>query len=173
VHFVSGGAALEDTYALGEKDRISSSSMGDGRVAAVISHGNQYYGGIAVDGPAIGACFDCGIGGGYYGGPVATDPVELLTLGGFDVGHFNLARTRVATLKDPWWGFWGAPPVYVAGVHALIQGQTDAVVMDLTDPKLPTILRTVPLYSTAQDLQASGNIVLLSLSQDGVQRIDL
>ena len=168
VHFVTDGAVLDDTYALGERDRVSSSSLGDARVSAVISHGYQgWYGGpIAID-----ACFDCGIGN--YGGYGASTPAELLTLGGFDTGRFTIGHLTVSDATDPWWGFWGAPPVYASGTRALVQSQSDAVVVDLTDPTKPSILRKVPLYATPQDLQAQGSTVFLALGEQGVQRIDL
>ena len=170
VHFVEGGAARDDTYALAESERLSSSSIGDGRVAAIISHGYQgWYGGVG-GGIAVADCFDCG----RYGyGYAASEPVELLTLGGFDVGHFTVGRLSVANVRDPWWGFWGAPPIYAFGTRALVRGQTDAVVVELTDASAPSIVRKVPLFGSPTDLQASGNLVLLSLGMNGVQRIDL
>jgi hypothetical protein len=173
VHFVDGGAARDDTYALGESERLTSSSLGDGRVAAIISHGHQgwgWYGGVG-GGIAVADCFDyCSRYGSGYG---ASQPVDLLTLGGFDVGHFTVGRLTVANLQDPWWGFWGAPPIYASGTRALVRGQTDAVVVELTDPSAPSIVRKVPLFGSPIDLQASGNLVLLSLGMNGVQRIDL
>jgi uncharacterized secreted protein with C-terminal beta-propeller domain len=169
VHFVDGGAARDDTYALGEDERLTSSDLGDGRVTAIVSHG---YGGWYYGGVGIADCFDCG-GGYYYGYGVTTRPVDLLTLGGFDTGHFSPGRLTVQNIQDPWWGFWGAPAVYAFGSRALVRGQTDAVVVDTTNPAAPTLARKVPLYGSPQDLHASGNLVLLSLGLNGVQRIDL
>jgi hypothetical protein len=34
-------------------------------------------------------------------------------------------------------------------------------------------VRTVPLYASAYDIGASGNLVLVALGMNGVQRIDL
>ena len=175
VHFVTDGAVQDDSFALGERDRVSSSSLGDSRVSAVISHGYQgWFGGFG-GGPvgiAVDACLGCG-GGRYYGSTVET-PAELLTLGGFETGHLTIGHLTVSSnLQDPWWGFWGAPPVYASGTRALVQSQSDAVVVDLTDPTKPTIVRKVPLYATPQDLQALGSTVFLALGQQGVQRIDL
>ncbi|MDB4977617.1 MAG: hypothetical protein JWN48_5958 [Myxococcaceae bacterium] len=170
VHFVDGGAALDDSYQLAERERLSASSLGDARVAAVVSKGHAGWYGYFRGGIAVDACIGCG--GSYsYGG--VSDPVELLTLGGFETGHFTVGRLSVANQQNPWWGFWGAPPVYASGNRALVQGETDAVVVDLTDPAAPSLVRTVPLYAYAQDLQASGNLVLLALGMQGVQRIDL
>jgi hypothetical protein len=166
VKFVADGASLEDSYALLEGERLSSSSMGDARVAAVISKGYQgYYGpGIAID------CFDCG---GYGYGYSVTKPVELLSLGGFDVGKLSSARLTVDNLQDPWWGFWGSPPVYANGTRALLRGQSDAVVLDLTHPSAPTIVRKVPLYAPSYSLATSGSLVVMALGMQGVQYVDL
>jgi hypothetical protein len=163
VRFVDGGAVRDDTYVLPEDQILSSSSMGDGRVAAVVGHSFSY-------GYLVGDCFDCGYGYGY--GSVAR-PSELLTLGGFDTGRFVTGHLSVGTNNNPWWGFWGAPPVYMHGTRALVQSQTDSLIVDLTDVAAPSLLRKQPLYGYASDLSASGNMVLLSLGQLGVQRIDL
>jgi hypothetical protein len=169
VHFVDGGAARDDTYALGEDERLSSSALGDGRVTAIVSHGyaGWFYGGVG-----IADCFDCGRGY-YYGYGATTRPADLLTLGGFDTGRLRAGRLTVQNIENPWWGFWGAPTVYAFGNRALVRGQTDAVVVDTTDPAAPTLARKVPLFGSPTDLQASGNLVLLSLGMNGVQRIDL
>ncbi|MDB4987409.1 MAG: hypothetical protein JWN04_2587, partial [Myxococcaceae bacterium] len=172
VRFVDGGAVRDDTYKLGERERVSSSSLGDGRVAAIVSHGwTGWYNYGIVDG----ACYDCGYGYGYgYGrGESVGEPVDVLTLGGFDTGHFTPGRLSVANQQDPWWGWWGAPPVYANGNHAMIRSQSDAVIVDLTDTTKPTILSKTPIYSYATDLNASGNLVIMSLGEQGVERIDL
>lgn len=153
-------ALREDTYALADRERISSSSLGDGRVAAVLSHGFRgWY--LADD------CFRCG---GYT---TASEPVELLTLGGFDAGRFAVGRLRVVDAREPWWGFWGAPPVHAFGTRALVQSQTDAMIVDMTNPTAPTVLRTIPLYGSPMDLAARDNRVVLALGMNGAQVVDL
>jgi len=163
VKFVADGASLEDSYLLAEGERLSSSSMGDGRVAAVISHGYLGYGRGLVD------CFDCGRGYGYS----VSKPVELLSLGGFDAGKFSAGRLSVSNQQDPWWGFWGSPPVYANGTRALLSGQHDAVVIDLQNPSAPSIVRKVPLYAASYNLAASGDLVVMALGMQGVQYVDL
>jgi hypothetical protein len=166
VRFVTGGAVLDSSYHLGESDRISSSSLGDGRVAAVLNHGYMFWG-WAVD------CFDCGRGG-FYGGGASQEPAELLVLGGLAAGSFDVGRLTVADDNNPWWGFYGSPPVYAAGSKALVQSSSDVAIVDMSVPSAPKILSKVPLYGgSASDLQAAGNLVLLSLGMNGVQRVDL
>lgn len=161
------GAVLEGSYALAERERLSSSSLGDGRVAAVISRGYSYWyggrGGIAVD--CEGPC-------GYYGSETV-EPVDVLALGGFDTGALVSGRLTVTSTPSPWWGFWGSPPVYANGTRALLQSSTDAAVLDLSDVAAPSIVRKLPLYAPAQRLNASGNLVLMALGMNGVQRVDL
>jgi hypothetical protein len=167
VRFVTGGAVLDSSYHLGESERISASSMGDGRVTAVLNHGYMYWGfGVAVD------CFDCGRGG-IIGGGGSSKPAEVLVLGGLADGVFDVGRLTVENDSDPWWGFWGSPPVYATGTRALVQSSSDVAVVDTSVPSAPKIVSTVPLYGYANDLQAVGKLVLLSLGMNGVQRIDL
>jgi hypothetical protein len=165
VRLVTGGAVLEDTHQLGERDRISSSSLGAGRVVAVLSHG---YAGWYFAGPIFSDCWGCGFG---YG--ASSDPSEVLVLGGLDSGSFEVGRLAVDDGGDPWWGFYGAPPVYAFGTKALVLSRQDAAVIDTSVAAEPKLLRAVPLYGYAQSLGASGNLALLALGMNGVQRIDL
>jgi hypothetical protein len=166
VRFVTGGAVLDSSYHLAESERVSSSSLGDARVTAVLNHGYIYWGW----GPA---CFNCGRGGLYGGGGTAT-PAEVLVLGGlatgtFDVGHLTVDDDG----QNAWWGFYGSPPVYASGTRALVRSASDVAIVDTSVPSAPTIVSKVPLYGYANDLQAVGKLVLLSLGMNGVQRIDL
>ncbi|HTV22093.1 MAG TPA: hypothetical protein VMG12_25560, partial [Polyangiaceae bacterium] len=174
VRFVTGGAVLDSSYHLADSERISSSSLGDGRVTAVLNHG---YGGGHYPGPWIGVvdCWDCGRGGGISIGGVSK-PAEILVLGGLasDEGVFEVGRLKVEESEaQGWWGFWGSPPVYASGMRALVRSSSDAAIIDTSVASDPKIVRRVPLYGSAGDLQAAGNLVLLSLGMNGVQRIDL
>lgn len=164
VRFVTGGATLDSSYHLGDSDRVSSSSMGDGRVTAVLNHGYMYWG-IAYD------CFACGRGGIFGGG--TSKPAEVLVLGGLADGVLDVGRLTVDSGSNPWWGFWGQPPVYATGTKALVQSSSDVAIIDTSVPSAPKLLSTVPLYGYANDLEAVGKLVLLSLGMNGVQRIDL
>jgi hypothetical protein len=163
VRFVAGGAVQEDTVELGERERLTSSSLGEGRMVAVIGDHRRYgWGGPAVD--CIGPC-----GYGYS----ASNPVTILTLGGFELGRFTSGRLEAKGLQEAWWGFWGVPNVYASGQRALVLGNTDAAIIDLSKPASPAILRTVPLYSSPMQMQTAGNTVLVALGRMGVQRIEL
>jgi hypothetical protein len=163
VRFVPGGAVRDDTLLLAEREQIMSSSLGDGRVVAALGHGygGGWYRGWDCFGP-------CG-----YGYATSSDPASILTLGGFDTGVFVKGRLEVKALSDPWWGFWGSLGVYASGQRAIVLGSTDAAIVDAADPSSPKLLRTVALYSSAREMHASGNTVLLALGMNGVQRIDL
>jgi hypothetical protein len=54
-----------------------------------------------------------------------------------------------------------------------VQGSTDAAIVDLSTVTAPAVVRSVPLYSQAYNVTGSGNVVLLPLYMNGVQRIDL
>ncbi|HEX5660161.1 MAG TPA: hypothetical protein VFX59_23365, partial [Polyangiales bacterium] len=159
-------AKLEGSYPLAERERISSSSYSEGRVAAVISRGDSVwgYGRGIVDGACWGGCF--------WGSTVG-EAVDLLTLGGFDSGVLASGRLSVRNDPNAWWGWWGAPPVYLSGARALVQGTTDAAIVDVSNVTAPALVRRVPLYGQAYNITGSGNIVLLPLYSIGVQRIDL
>ena len=97
-------------------------------------------------------------------------------LGGLasDEGVFEVGRLKVEESEaQGWWGFWGSPPVYASGMRALVRSSSDAAIIDTSVASDPKIVRRVPLYGSAGDLQAAGNLVLLSLGMNGVQRIDL
>ncbi len=162
VRFVQGGVVLEDTVQLGERERLSSSSLGAGRIVAVLSHGDGAWYGVADD--CIGSC-----GYSYAGG----EPAEVLVLGGFEAGKFEQGRLTVSSSTDPWWGFYGAPPVYAFGTRALVNSQDDAAIVDTSVITAPQLVRTVPLFGYAQSAAASGNLVLLALGMNGVERVDL
>jgi hypothetical protein len=163
VRFASDGAVREDTLALNEKEIVTSSSLSDGRLLAVLGHRHAYwYGGIT---DCFGPC-----GSGYA---AADGPATLLSVGGFESGRFSAGRLEVSGLSEPWWGFWGSPSVYTSGQRALVLGTTDAAVVDLRDAAAPRLERTVPLYSSPNQMHAAGRTVLLALGFNGVQRIEL
>lgn len=157
------GAVREDTYALGERERITSSSLGNGRVAAVIGSGYRDW---------YGSPLGCSRCAGARPGDIS-EPAQLLALGGLDTGRFVAGRLSVASQPDPWWAFWGAPAVYAVGTRALVHSQVEAAVLDLSDPATPRFVSRVPLAGTPERLHASGNRVLLALREQGVQYVDL
>lgn len=165
VRLTTEGAALEESYELGERERISSSSMGDGRIAAVIGRGYRGWWGYY---PAIDCLGPCG-GLGY----MSNEPMQILTLDGLATGDLRVGRLTVENMSEPWWGFWGEGQIYAFGARALVQSQTDALVVDLTDVTLPSVVRKVPLYAPPVHVAASGNTVMLALGTMGAQRIDL
>jgi uncharacterized secreted protein with C-terminal beta-propeller domain len=167
VGFVPGGAVLEDTYQLSERERLTSTSLGDARVVGIIGQntGGWIGGGIA-------DCFNCGWGGGYYFG-TTSEPAEAFVLGGLEVGKFEVGRLKIGDSVEPWWGFYGSPRVYANGKRALVNSQNDAVVLDTSVASAPKLLRSVPLYGYVQRFDTKGNLALLALGMNGVQRIDL
>jgi uncharacterized secreted protein with C-terminal beta-propeller domain len=171
VKLAETGAKLEDTLTLKEDQQLTAASMGDGVVFATLGHGG-YYGGrgggpVAID-IAIADCFGpCG-----YGSP-APEPVELLVLGGFGAGKFEQGHIRVEDASNPWWGFWGSPPVYAYGKRALLLSQSDIAIVDATTPSTPTIARKIPLIASAQYVDVRGDTALLTLGPQGVQWLSL
>jgi hypothetical protein len=166
VRYVSGGAVLEDTQQLGDRDRITSSSLGDGRVVAVLGRG-YYYGG-----PFGGGLVDC-LGPGCGGYNNNTDPAEVLVLGGLASGSFEVGRLTVDDGPGAWWGFYGSPPVYAHGTKALVQSQLDVAILDISNASEPKLLRSLPLFGYPQSFSSSGNTLLFALGTNGVQRIEL
>lgn len=157
------GAVREDTYVLGERERISSSSMGDARVAAVISLGY-----LSWYRQGLGRCSSCG-----RSAPEVREPVEVLTLGGFDTGRLVAGRLGVANQPEPWRGLWSTPSVYAFGTRVLMPSETDAAIIDVSDPAVPSAVRTVPLAGMPASLHASGGRVIMALGKQGVQYVDL
>jgi hypothetical protein len=164
VRFVPGGAVLDDTHELADDDRISASSMGDGRVVAVLGRGYGFYPGlVAID--CFGPC-------GGYGG--SSGPSEVLVLGGLASGSFEVGRLTVDDVAaGGWWGFYGAPPVYASGTKALVQSQDDVAILDVSNVAAPKLLRAEPLFGYPRGFSASGATALFALGTNGVQRIEL
>jgi hypothetical protein len=169
LHLVSLGASsakLEDSLVLDDNQQLTASSLGDGVVFATLGHDNYPYGrgGIAVD------CFGpCGV-------PQTADPTELLVLGGFDTGKFEVGHIRVEDSKNStnaWWGFWGVPTVYAFGDQALLIGQSDIAVIDASTPSVPKLARQLPLIATPQYVDVRGDQALLTLGTEGVQWLSL
>ena len=106
LHLVSLGASsakLEDSLTLDENQQLTASSLGDGVVFATLGHDNYAYGrGLIAD------CFGpCG------GVAQAAAPTELLVLGGFDNGKFEVPDTSAwKTPRTPRMlgGAFGASP---------------------------------------------------------------
>jgi uncharacterized secreted protein with C-terminal beta-propeller domain len=170
VKLAETGAKLEDTLALKEDQQLTAASMGDGVVFATLGHGG-YYGGRG-GGPVGLAIADCFGPCGYSGSP-APEPVELLVLGGFAAGKFEQGHIRVEDAGDAWWGFWGSPPVYAYGKHALLLSQSDIAIIDATTPSTPKVARRVPLIASAQYVDVRGDTALLTLGAQGVQWLSL
>jgi uncharacterized secreted protein with C-terminal beta-propeller domain len=170
VKLAEAGATLEDTLTLKEDQQLTASSMGAGVVFATLGHGG-YYGGRG-GGPVGVKIADCFGPCGYYGSP-APEPVELLVLGGFGAGKFEQGHIRVEDASNPWWGFWGSPPVYAYGKHALMLSQSDIAIIDATTPSTPTVARKVPLIASAQYVDVRDDTALLTLGPQGVQWLSL
>lgn len=174
VRYVPGGAVLDSSYHLADDERISSSSLGDGRVTAVTNTGSVYWGGPFLGGVGGGLgvvdCFGCR-GVSYVGN---AKPAKVLVFGGLATGTFEVGRLTVTDdSAQSWWGFWGAPPVYATGTRALVRSSSDVAIIDTSVASAPKIVRKVPLYGSPSDQQAAGNLVLMALGMNGVQRIDL
>ncbi len=157
------GAALLDSYRVAEDRNAVNASLGDGVLFATLSQNSYGYG------PMI--MMDCfGPCGGYYGG--ATDPSELLVLGGIDANAFQVGRIEIEDM-DQWQGWWGASQVYAAGRMALVVGNSELAIVDAGDPAHPVVqgVRTVAGY--IQHVAVDGDRALLSLGEYGAQVIDL
>ncbi|HKU36492.1 MAG TPA: beta-propeller domain-containing protein [Polyangiales bacterium] len=167
---VDGGrATLLDTLALPENRRVSSWSAGDEVLFATLAKAGQYNyfrGGIGIaEGDCAGPC-----GG---GSTAKQEPVELLVLGGFAGEAFEIGRVKVETGQDPWWGFWGTPPVYASGDKALLVGNGDAAIVNASDLTKPVVERTVPLVGSPYGVHMQDGAAVLALGEMGVQWIDL
>jgi hypothetical protein len=169
LHLVSlgeSGAHLEDSLVLDENQQLTASSLGDGVVFATLGHDGYPYG----RGVLIADCFGpCGV-------PQTADPTELLVLGGFDKGKFEVGHIRVEDSKNStnaWWGFWGVPTVYAFGDQALLIGQSDIAVIDASTPSAPKLARQLPLIATPQYVDLRGDQALLTLGTQGVQWLSL
>jgi hypothetical protein len=166
VRFVTNGVVLENTHELGARDLIATSSMSAGRVVAVLSQdraGWRFYASSLSD--CWGRCgFD------YF---ASTNPTQLLVVGGLAEGRFEVGRLTVDDGADAWWGFYGSPPVYAFGTRALLLSQQDAAVIDTSVASEPRLLRAAPLFGYPQSVGASGNLALLALGTNGVQRVEL
>lgn len=166
VQLLQDGAALEDTITLDESQQLTASSMGDGVVFGSIGQGG-YYGG-----PRGGVLIDCF---GPCGGPVFDPkPSELLVLGGFGSGKFEVGQISVENNDaNSWYGFWGTPPVYASGKKALLVGQKDVAIIDATTASKPVISRRVDLIAPPQSVDVRNGRALLVLGAQGVQWLSL
>jgi hypothetical protein len=158
-----GAATLEGSVAIDEARIVSGSSLGDDRVFAVLGTGSRsyYYYDVGED------CFVCG------GRATETDPAELLVFSGPASGEIRQGTLVVDALDQPWWGFWGAPPVHAHGSSALLTGYTDLSLIDASDPTQPALVSTEPLYGNVRDVEFADGSAFLALGQTGAQRIRL
>jgi len=167
VQLTASGAKLEDTIELKEKQQLSQSSMGDGVAFITLGQGGGYYGRGEIGIGAIDCLGPCG------GAATAPEPVELLVLGGFAAGKFEQGHIRVEDSRDPWWGFWGTPPVYAHGKQALLLSQSDIAIIDASTASKPTLVRRVPLIAPAPYVDVRDDTALLTLGAQGVQWLAL
>jgi hypothetical protein len=163
VKLEADAATLEDSLDIEEARVVTSSSLGDDRMFAVLGNGYGYYG----RGPAIDCFGPCG---GYA---IKSDPVELLVLSGLESGALTHGRVSVDAVDDPWWGFWGALPVHAHGTSALLTSYDDLTIIDASDAAEPKLVRTEALFGGISDVAFSGNNAFLALGQAGAQRIPL
>jgi hypothetical protein len=162
LRLLDGTAELEDTIALDESKQLLQWSAGDGVVFGTIGRVVAYGEGLLA--PCRGAC----------GGVVTpAQPVELWVLGGFSRGEFELGRIQVETQSNPWSGFWGVPPLYAYGKRALLLSQSEAAIIDASDPSQPKLERTLPLIASAQYVDLRDKTALLTLGAQGVQWLSL
>jgi hypothetical protein len=160
VRLGSESAQLVDTVELGERDQISSLSVGSDRAFATLGRSSYYYYGDVAD------CWDCG-------GYASLEPAQLLVLGGFGGTQLQVGRIEVENQRDPWWGWWGNPPVHASGTRALMVSNNQAAVLDASDVGALRIVREHTLHGWLQHVHVADGQALLSLSTAGVQRIDM
>jgi hypothetical protein len=171
LHLVELGtdsARLEDTLTLADNEQIGAWSAGEGRLFATVSRGGggYYYPGVAVDCAGF-----CGRGG-YYGG-AAPAPVQLLVLGGFGGGAFEIGRIEVDSTATDWWGFWGSPPVYADGTKALLVSNGEAAIIEASDLADVRILRTLKVVGSPHSVEIEDGTALLAFGSQGVQWIEM
>jgi hypothetical protein len=160
VRLAADGAHLVDTYELAENRAISSVSLGDDRLFASLTRGYSY--GYYYD--------DCWGPCGSYD----VEPAQLLVLGGFGGDAFQVGKLEVESQTDPWWGWWGAPPVHASGQRALVVSNDQAAVIDARTVTAPKLIREQTLHGWLQSVHVGDDgQALVSLSQAGVQRIDM
>jgi hypothetical protein len=158
----ASAAQLDDTLQLDEDQQLTTSSMGDSVVFATLGHtANIDAGDRAID--CFGAC----------GAPLPSPPAELLVLGGFSAGKFEIGHLHVEHSNDPGRGFWGAAVVYAVGKQALLVGQTEIAVIDASTASTPTMTRTLPLPAPALYVDIRAESALLTLGEQGVQWVPL
>lgn len=161
-------ASVVDSLKLDEDEQVSSLASGDDVVFASIGHGGIYgRGGIplpALDIACIGAC---------GGGTPNAKPSEVLVLGGLRGATLEVGRLTTSDDTTGWWGFWGSPPVYASGKLALALSQSDAAIIDATDPTDPKIVKRVTLIASPNYVDVKDDTALLTLGAQGVQWLSL
>jgi uncharacterized secreted protein with C-terminal beta-propeller domain len=154
-------AELEDSLELEETRVVSSSSAGSDRVFAVLG-ARSYY---VWDGPT--ACPRCGASGSQPA------PAELLVLSGFRTGQLESGRLGVEQDSQPWWGFWGSPPVHAHGTRALLTGESDLSLIDASDVSAPVRVRSEALFGNVNAVTFQDDQAFLALGEGGAQRVSL
>jgi hypothetical protein len=161
VRLEADGAHLVDTHEIGEEHTISSVSLGDDRMFVSLTHG--YGGSYYADVDCWGPC------GGYV-----VEPARLLVLGGFGGDALQIGKLEVDNQVDPWWGWWGTPPVHASGKRALVVSNDQAAIIDASTVTAPKIIREQQLHGWLQSVYVGDDgQALVSLSRAGVQRIDM
>jgi hypothetical protein len=174
LHLVQLGdssATLLDSYQLDEDDQASSASMGDGVVFASIGH-DAYGLAVPLTRSAIACAPGIPCGGGIFQ-PAQSKPSEVLVLGGIAGGDLEVGHLTVDDDKSDWRGFWGTPPVYASGKRALALSQSDAAIIDATNPADPQIVKRVTLIASPSYTDVRNGTALLTLGAQGVQWIPL
>jgi len=167
-------ATLADTVTLADDQQVSGSAMGNGVIFANVGRG-RYYGRGGVVPPIATAAVDCAGPCGGWGIAQPQKPSQLLVLGGFADGKFDVGTLSVehADAANSWWGFWGTSGVYAYGSRALLVGQTDAVVVDGSNPAAPAITERIELIAYPRYVDLRDKTALVTLGAQGVQWIEL
>jgi hypothetical protein len=151
VRLAGDRAVLEDSHALPESQQVSASSLGDGVFFALTARSNH-------DGPRA--------------APNGAWPRDLLVLGGFHKGRFDVGQITIDSDESRWSGPSNVSNLYAAGKRALLLGSREAAIIDGADVLHPSMQKRVPLIAVAQGLDMHGEQAMLSAGDLGVQVID-
>jgi hypothetical protein len=160
-------ARLQASHELDIEQRLSRLEAGDGHLVGLLGdgrgygYGRRYFADIECWGPC-----------GYYGA-ASTNPQQLLTLSGMSDGELRTGALELSAEAEPWYGWWGASDLVVAGQRALVTSRSELAIVDLSDPEHPAIERTESFSGHAQGVNVEGDRVVLSLGAQGCRVVDM
>lgn len=165
-------AVLEDSLTLDERERVSSSSLADGKIMATLTRDHASLGPtFALDcfNPALfGSSFDC-----TASEPFTSMPADLLVLRDWGSGSLGVERVTSAASALPWAGFYASPSLAAFGTKAVAAGRADAAIFDTSLTGASKLVRIAVLFGDPIEIVGGAGSALLALGKNGSQRVDL